>query len=136
MEDCDMRKMMSRGFTPRWRTAALAGLTLLLGALAASPASAWWSGGVWIGVPPVVVGPGYYYPPPYYYPPYWPGYYYPPGYAAPPASHASATAPRGPVAYGSMCYAGIYNCAAAARSPVGSVCSCPGIGAPSYGTVN
>jgi hypothetical protein len=129
-----MRSVTLRGLTPRWRSAVLAGLTLLIGALAVTPASAWWRGGVWIGVPPVVIGPGYYYPPPYYYPPYWPGYYYPPpGYAAPPAAQASA---KGPVTYGSMCYAGVYSCAAAAKSPVGSGCSCPGIGAPSYGTVN
>jgi hypothetical protein len=133
MEDCSMRSLISRGFTPRWRSAVLVALTLIVDASVATPASAWWRGGVWIGVPPVVVGPGYYYPP-YYYPPYWyppPGYYYPP-----PASQASATTPRGPVTYGSMCYAGVYNCAAAPKSPVGSGCTCPGLGAPSYGTVN
>jgi len=134
-----MLGVIVRRFTPRWRSAVLAGLTLLVGALAATQASAWWRGGVWIGVPPVVVAPGYYYPPPYYYPPSWygPGYYYPPpGYAAQPAPQASATEQKGPVTYGSMCYSGIYTCAAAAKSPVGSVCTCPGIGAPSYGTVN
>jgi hypothetical protein len=116
-----MRSLVSRGFTPRWRSAALATLALIVGASIATPASAWWRGGVWIGVPPVVVGPGYYYPP----------YYYPP-----PASQASATTRGGPVTYGSMCYAGVYNCAAAPKSPVGSGCTCPGLGAPSYGTVN
>jgi len=113
-----MGSAMARGLSPQWRGAAFAGLALFTFALAATPASAWWRGGVWIGVPPVIVGPGYYYPPPYYYPPYWPGYYYPPpGYAAPPAAPASVTASKGPVTYGSMC-------------------SCPGIGAPSYGSVN
>jgi hypothetical protein len=135
---------MSRGDRPpRWRTAALVAWTLLIGASAATPAAAWWRGGVWIGVPPVVVGPGYY-PPPYYYPPAyygWPGYYYPPpGYAqsAPQANGAAQTQsrPQGPATYGATCYAGIYTCPAAAKSPVGEVCSCPGLGALSYGTVD
>lgn len=45
-----------------------------------SQAHAWWRGGVWIGLPPVVVAPGpYYVPPPVVYPPaYSYGYpYYP-----------------------------------------------------------
>ncbi len=120
------------------RTAAMVAFSLVAGALATTPASAWWRGGVWIGVPPIVVGPAYY--PPYYPPAYYPpGYYYPPpGYYAPPAQTAPSgqKQAQGPVVYGSMCYAGVYSCPAAAKSPVGGVCSCPGLGAPSYGTVN
>ncbi|MEJ0048341.1 MAG: hypothetical protein WDN04_21105 [Rhodospirillales bacterium] len=143
-----MRISMSRADAPpRWRVAALAGLGLLIAATAITPASAWWRGGVWIGVPPIVVGPAYY-PPPYYYPPayYPPPVYYPPPAGYPqPAPQASGTAQaqpqhpaqsQAPVVYGSMCYAGVYSCPAAAKSPVGGVCSCPGLGAPSFGTVN
>lgn len=37
--------------------------------------------------------------------------------------------------YGYTCYAGVYVCRTPAQVPVGSQCSCPGIGAPSFGTV-
>ena len=128
-------------------------------ALTSAPAQAGWHGGFFIGLPPVVVAPGpvaypYYYPPAYYPPPYYgPGYYPPPAYPYPPpdaqapqASAPPASAPQSqsnaqasngsaPVAYGSMCYAGVYQCAAPTYSPIGQTCSCPGIGAPSYGTV-
>jgi hypothetical protein len=121
--------------------AALAGAALI-----PSSAKAWWHGGVFIGVPPIVVAPPVAYPYPYYYPPaypYAPGYY-PPGYQyAPPSGSAApqstpqAQSPQMSQAtpYGATCYAGIYTCGAAPRSHVGSVCSCPGIGAPSYGSV-
>lgn len=47
-----------------------------------SQAHAWWRGGVWIGLPPVVVGPpAYYAPPPAYYAP--PAYGYGYGYGYP-----------------------------------------------------
>ena len=132
--------------------------------LAAAPAAqAGWRGGVWIDVPPVVVAPPvyapYYYPPAYYPPAYYPppyppaayppagyppaGYpqaYAPPPSSAPPADAQSAPAPQAnesgsaqPV-YGATCYAGVYVCAAPARTQVGQSCSCPGLGAPSYGT--
>ncbi len=143
------------------RLRALATAAVLGGAvLAAAPAQAGWHGGFFIGLPPVVVAPGpvgypYYYPPAYYPPPYYgPGYYPPPAYAYPPdggpapqASAPQAQRPaqtganeqtansNAPVAYGSMCYAGVYQCPAATYSPIGQTCSCPGIGAPSYGTV-
>jgi hypothetical protein len=125
--------------------AALAGAALI-----PATAQAWWHGGVFIGLPPVVVGPpvvAYPYPPAYYYPPaypYAPGAYPPTYQYAPPAgtaapqSQAPAQAPQMSQAntpYGSTCYAGVYTCAAAPQSHVGSVCSCPGIGAPSYGSV-
>jgi len=116
--------------------AALAGAALI-----PLPAEAWWGGGVVIGLPPVVVGPAY--PPPaYYYPPaypYAPGYYppaypyYPPAGAAAPQRAPQMSQANTP--YGSTCYAGFYTCPAAPQSHVGTGCSCPGIGAPSYGSV-
>lgn len=118
--------------------AAVAGVSLI----SATPAKAWVSGGVVIGLPPVVVAPAVpAYPPPYYYPP---AYYYPPGYYAPPPANAPPAQSSAPAnaqtaqantPYGSMCYAGFYTCAAVPYSHVGSGCACPGIGAPSYGTV-
>jgi hypothetical protein len=143
----------------RSRLTALAVAGALAGAaFVATPAKAWWRGGVWIGVPPVVVGPPAYYPPPYpyYYPPPYPSAYpyypyyppaYPPGYAAPPppaqtpmpqtqSGDTAQTPSNQPVAYGATCYAGVYTCAAAANTPVGAVCSCPGLGAPSYGSAH
>jgi hypothetical protein len=56
---------------------------------------------------------------------YGPGYG-PPGYAQ---------RPGGPVAYGATCSAGVYTCALAQGRPLGTPCSCPGLGAPSYGNV-
>lgn len=38
-------------------------------------------------------------------------------------------------AYAATCYAGVYTCALAQSLPVGAPCSCPGLGAPSYGNV-
>ena len=37
--------------------------------------------------------------------------------------------------YGYTCYAGNYVCHLHEQVPVGAQCTCPGIGAPSYGTV-
>ncbi len=39
------------------------------------------------------------------------------------------------VAYGSHCRAGFYACSLAQSVPVGTGCSCPGLGAPSFGVV-
>ena len=39
------------------------------------------------------------------------------------------------VAVGYRCYAGTYVCALPQPGPVGTGCSCPGLGAPSHGTV-
>ena len=122
--------------------ALLAGSAFAATALAPSPARAWWRGGFFIGLPPVVVAPGpvsyppYYYPPAYY-PPYYPAYYPPAGYYPPAAQPPAATQAQGnaKVAYGSMCFAGVYQCAAPAYTPIGQGCTCPGLGAPSYGTV-
>lgn len=142
---------MPFGFGAR-RLAGLAGAAAFCAvALGSVPAQAWWRGGVWVSVPPVVVAPPVAYP--YYYPPYYPyapGYYYPPGYYAPPAvasvppaqtstqttTTQTQTSDARPVLYGSTCYAGVYVCAAPGGTPVGAGCSCPGIGAPSYGSVH
>jgi hypothetical protein len=51
-------------------------------------------------------------------------------YAAPPVGYPAASAP-----YGSMCYAGPYVCRMQESAPLGSSCTCPGLGAPSYGQV-
>ena len=37
--------------------------------------------------------------------------------------------------YGYVCAAGIYQCRLPQQVPIGSRCSCPGLGAPSFGTV-
>ena len=98
--------------------------------------------------PPVVyAAPPAYYAPPYYAPGYYPPAYPPGGYAPPPANgqpQGYAQAPQqspapelsqANVPFGSTCYAGVYVCAAPAQTHVGSGCSCPGLGAPSYGVV-
>ena len=38
--------------------------------------------------------------------------------------------------YGYTCYAGVYVCRLPEQIPAGTQCSCPGIGAPSFGTVH
>lgn len=58
----------------------------------------------------------------------------PPGYPAP-IVPASAPGSAAQVAYGYQCFAGIYQCPLGRSVPVGSSCSCPGLGAPSFGVV-
>ena len=48
-----------------------------------------------------------------------------------PAQQSANAAPG----YGYTCYAGVYVCRLPQQIPVGTQCSCPGIGAPSFGTV-
>ncbi|HEX4259679.1 MAG TPA: hypothetical protein VHY76_01130 [Acetobacteraceae bacterium] len=48
---------------------------------------------------------------------------------------ALAPAPGVAPGYGYTCFAGAYTCTLPQQGPVGAPCSCPGIGAPSYGTV-
>jgi len=36
---------------------------------------------------------------------------------------------------GVVCHAGAYTCRLPAPGPLGAPCSCPGLGAPSYGTI-
>jgi hypothetical protein len=43
-----------------------------------------------------------------------------------------ATAPGN----GATCYAGAYVCPLTTPGPVGATCTCPGLGAPSYGVIN
>lgn len=38
--------------------------------------------------------------------------------------------------YGSVCKAGFYSCHTPYKVPLGSPCSCPGLGEPSYGNVH
>ncbi len=49
-----------------------------------------------------------------------------------PAQQSANAAPG----YGYTCYAGVYVCRLPQQIPVGTECSCPGIGAPSFGTVH
>ncbi len=121
----------------------LAVLAAVAGSMLVPAAAKAW---VVFGLPPVVIGPPVvpyapYYPPPYY----GPGYYPPPyAYPPPPAPAAGQSAPpataqpqmsQANTPYGSMCYAGVYTCAAPYAAHVGTTCACSGIGAPSYGTV-
>ena len=73
-------------------------------------ARGYWSGGVYFGVPPVVVSP-YGYLRPYYGPE--------PYYSRPAASEG--------------CYAGAYVCPLEAPSVVGMPCSCPTVQGPAWG---
>ena len=82
-----------------------------------------------VGAPapgPVAYTPGY---PPVMNPAYvTPGYSQGQGYAPP-------TAPVQAVSYGTTCYAGVYTCQLPQQLPAGTQCSCPGLGAPSFGNV-
>ena len=70
---------------------------------------------------------------------YTPGYapnpvYGQPGYSAG-TGYAPQSAPVQQVAYGVSCFAGVYTCQLPQQLPVGTQCSCPGLGAPSFGNV-
>ncbi len=81
----------------------------VLGVLAGcgvAAARGYWSGGVYIGVPPVVISPYPHYPPAPY--------------------HARPAASEG-------CYAGPYVCPLEAHSVVGMPCSCPTVQGPAWG---
>ena len=54
--------------------------------------------------------------------------------APPPLYEPVAPAPA-LIAYGVSCRAGFYQCLLPVAGPVGSQCSCPGLGGPSYGVV-
>ncbi len=81
-----------------------------------------------VGAP--VYAPTAYAPPGYATPGYAPA-----GYAAQPSQQGYATPEQPAQAYAATCYAGVYTCALAQSLPVGAPCSCPGLGAPSYGNV-
>ncbi len=51
--------------------------------------------------------------------------------APPPQPIGVAGAPS----YGTQCVAGFYQCALSAPGQAGAPCSCPGLGAPSYGSI-
>ncbi len=56
--------------------------------------------------------------------------------AAPAAATPNAYVGTTPVvAIGYQCYAGAYICNLPAPGPIGTGCSCPGLGAPSFGVV-
>ena len=118
------------------RRTLLAATAATVGALGlAAPAHAYWRGGVFFSAPLVVVGP----PPVYYAPPPAIVYAPPPLVPAPaavtPAASSGRAGPATPVPLGATCYAGVYVCRLPALQPAGSGCACPGIGAPSYGSV-
>ncbi|MCQ8241440.1 hypothetical protein [Rhizosaccharibacter radicis] len=48
---------------------------------------------------------------------------------------AGTGSPGAAPGYGYVCYAGVYQCRVPTQVPLNSPCSCPGIGAPSFGTV-
>ena len=104
---------------------ALAAGVIVASFMLPGAAHAYWSNGVWVEEAP----PAYYAPPP------------PPVVATPP-DYTSASpppvvygAPPQATAYGATCYAGVYICQLPQAGPIGAGCSCPGIGAPSYGTI-
>ena len=63
-----------------------------------------------------------------------PSAYAPPVAEAPAYYEPAAPAPA-LIAYGSSCRAGFYQCLLPVAGPLGSQCSCPGLGGPSYGVV-
>lgn len=54
----------------------------------------------------------------------------------PPPAPSVVLVPGAPQSYASAsCYAGFYQCVLPVAQQPGSPCACPGLGAPSYGTV-
>ena len=88
---------------------------VVLAACGEAAARGYWSGGVYFGVPPVVISP-YGYSRPYY----GAEPYYAPHY------HARPAASEG-------CYAGAYVCPLEGPSVVGMPCSCPTVQGPAWG---
>jgi hypothetical protein len=130
-DTCKPKVMLMTTFLPRFGAILAVGLGSSALAL---PAQAGGNGGFFIGVAPVPL----FVPPPVVYPPYYPYYpYYPPVAYAPPPAQSQPAPQKGAqqaVTYGSICRAGVYSCAVVPYTPMGSTCSCPAIGAPSYGT--
>ena len=98
--------------------AALIGLAGCVGAPAPGPVS---------GYAPAGYGQPGYAQPGYAQPGYAQPGYAQPGY--PPQGYGQQAA------IGTRCYAGVYTCALPEGLPVGAQCSCPGLGAPSFGNV-
>ncbi len=103
-----------RAIAPRLLLTAACAAAIGSVALLPAPAHAWWRGGVFIGVPPIVVGPPVYYPPVYAPPPVV--------YAPPPVIYTPA--PQTPY----RCYAGGYVCPLRYAAPAGAACTCVGNG--------
>ena len=107
----------SRAFRQQIWLAAAVTLSMLA---ISGPARAWWRGGFVVGVAPV----------PLYLTP--PVVYAPPPVFAPPAPPTASV----PAGQGYHCSAGFYQCYLPGLQPIGSTCTCPGLGAPSYGAVD
>ena len=123
------------------------------------PVQAWWSGGVFLGgppmmpyygapmlAPPAVVPPPYYYAPQYNAPPsYAPPSYAPPSYAPGPyeppddSPGPETAAPAGPLPGGAVpgrtCFAGAHICPLDPPGAPGQRCSCPANGSRVFGHV-
>ncbi|GAB0119763.1 hypothetical protein [Acidisoma sp. 7E03] len=130
----------------RMLAASAAGATALLACLtlSATPAHAWWRGGVWVAGP----GPAYWGPPPVVYPPPVvvappPVYYAPPPvvyappavvYPAPPAPYFPPQ-PQSATAAARSCITPTMSCAMTVARAPGSGCYCSdSTGDRSYGT--
>ena len=113
------------------------------------PVQAWWSGGVFLGgppmmpyygapmlAPPAVVPPPYYYAPQYNAPPsYAPGPYEPPDGSPGPETAAPAGPLPGGAVPGRTCFAGAHICPLDPPGAPGQRCSCPANGSRVFGHV-
>ncbi len=113
------------------------------------PVQAWWSGGVFLGgppmmpyygapmlAPPAVVPPPYYYAPQYNAPPsYAPGPYEPPDDSPGPETAAPAGPLPGGAVPGRTCFAGAHICPLDPPGAPGQRCSCPANGSRVFGHV-
>ena len=121
---------------------ALIALVAVGAAALPTTAQAYWRGGVWFGVAPIVpfYPPVYLAPPVVYAPP--PVVYTPPGFAVTPPGFVppgyggpgSNVLPQRS-AEGASCYAGAYVCPLRNETPLGGACSCPGNSGRVPGTV-
>ena len=48
---------------------------------------------------------------------------------------AAINVPPGSIVLSQQCFAGFYQCVLPQAGPIGSPCSCPGLGAPSFGSI-
>ena len=48
---------------------------------------------------------------------------------------APVNVPPGSVVLSQQCFAGFYQCVLPQPGPIGTPCSCPGLGAPSFGSI-
>ena len=117
---------MTRNSLFRIALLALAGVPLL-----PAGAQAGWRGGLYFGLPPVVIAPP---PPVYYYPP--PPVFVgpPPVYEAPPAAFPQSYG--GPPPPGTACYAGQWVCPLDRPTASGDSCACPTASGRLWGRAN